>query len=82
MRVALPKTYHQPVRGGTGCSSARRVAVMRPLRSSSQARRRRSTGAQAIGMGPVRISTWPSRTRTGYLGSGFGGGPALTVPSR
>ena len=41
--MALPNTYHQPVRGGTGCSSARRVAVIRPLRSSSQARRRLST---------------------------------------
>src|SRR5262249_50868121 len=37
-RVALPKTYHHPVRGGTGCSSARRAAVRRPLRSSSQSK--------------------------------------------
>src|SRR6476469_1024549 len=42
-KVALPNTYHHPVRGGTGCSSARRAAVRRPLRSSSQASRRLST---------------------------------------
>ena len=38
-------------------------------------------GPQTIGIGLVRISTWPSRTRTGYCGSGLGGGPAETVPS-
>src|SRR5918994_7097348 len=37
-RVALPKTYHHPVRGGTGCASARRAALRRPLRSSIQAK--------------------------------------------
>ncbi len=80
MSVALPKTYHHPVRGGTGCARARRVAVMSPLRSSSQARKRVIMG-QAIGMGLVSISTSPFRTRTGYVGSGFGGGPAETEPS-
>src|SRR5262249_3450955 len=38
MRVALPKTYHHPVRLGTGCSSAWRTQATRPLRSSSQPR--------------------------------------------
>src|SRR5512138_1900089 len=51
MNVALPNTYHQPVRGGTGCSSACRVAVIRPLRSSSQERRRRNTGRSDDGNG-------------------------------
>src|SRR4051812_7941437 len=34
--VALPKTYHQPVSLGTGCSSAQRVHETSPVRSSSQ----------------------------------------------
>src|SRR5574338_627466 len=42
MSVALPNTYHQPVRGGTGCSSIRRVNENSPLRSSSQSTVRRS----------------------------------------
>src|SRR5579864_5439408 len=38
--VALPNTYHHPVRGGTGCSSTPRAQVRRPVRSSSTARSR------------------------------------------
>ena len=44
-KVALPNTYHHPVRGGTGCSSACRVQVTRPLRSSIQARSLRMRAA-------------------------------------
>src|SRR5512146_1619775 len=43
--VALPNTYHHPVRGGTGCSSTPRVQVRRPVRSSSVARSRLITSA-------------------------------------
>src|SRR4029077_3882939 len=39
-KVALPKTYHQPVRGGTGCASTPRAQVSRPVRSSNAARSR------------------------------------------
>src|SRR5690348_8333054 len=51
IRVALPNTYHQPVRGGTGCSSACWEAVSSPLRSSSHARKRRSIGRSGDGNG-------------------------------
>ena len=34
-----------------------------------------------IGIGPALISTWPFATRTHKRTSGFGGGPAATVPS-
>src|SRR5207302_4775 len=38
-------------------------------------------GPQVVmGIGLVWISTCPPRTRTGYWGSGFGGGPAATAP--
>ncbi len=40
MSVALPKTYHQPVLLGTGCSSAHRVQETSPVRSSTQASNR------------------------------------------
>src|SRR6185437_11514257 len=48
-KVALPNTYHQPVRGGTGCSSAWRADVRSPLRSSSQAKKRLITPASRYG---------------------------------
>src|SRR6266542_920104 len=44
-KVALPKVYHHPVRGGTGCSSACLTQLTNPLRSSSQTRKRRITSA-------------------------------------
>src|SRR5713101_7385288 len=37
--VALPKTYHQPVRRGTGCSNTPRNQLSSPVRSSKAARR-------------------------------------------
>src|SRR5687767_10271017 len=79
-RVALPNTYHHPVRGGTGCSSARRVAVRIPLRSSIQAKsclitagsgdRDRAgldldlTAAHPHGVGGERLGRRPGRDRS------------------